>query len=47
VTYANPIVVKAGHQTDPGILALINALNSDDVRNFINDRYDGAVVPVF
>jgi len=47
VTYANPIVVKAGHENDPGILALIKALDSDDVRDFINNKYQGAVVPVF
>lgn len=47
VTYANPIVVKEGKENDPGILALVKALNSDDVRDFINDKYEGSVVPVF
>ena len=47
VTYANPIVVKAGNESDPGVLALIEALKSDDVRDFINGKYEGAVVPVF
>jgi D-methionine transport system substrate-binding protein len=47
VTFANPIVVKAGNENDPGILALIDALHSSDVREFINEKYDGGVVPVF
>ena len=46
-TYANPIVVKAGNENNPGIVALINALNSSDVRDFINNKYEGCVVPVF
>lgn len=47
VTFANPIVVKEGNENNPGVLALINALDSDDVRNFINEKYEGGVVPVF
>jgi len=47
VTFANPIVVKAGNENDPRIIALINALNSAEVRDFINSKYDGGVVPVF
>ena len=47
VTYANPIVVKEGNENDPGVLALIETLKSDDVRDFINEKYEGAVVPVF
>ncbi|MGI6751883.1 MAG: MetQ/NlpA family ABC transporter substrate-binding protein [Anaerovoracaceae bacterium] len=47
VTYANPIVVKEGNENNPGILALIKSLNSDDVRDYINEKYEGSVVPVF
>ena len=47
VTYANPIVVKEGNENNPGVLALIECLKTDEVRNFINDKYEGAVVPVF
>jgi len=47
ITYANPIVVKAGNEKDPGILALIKVLNSSEVRDFINNKYEGRVVPVF
>jgi D-methionine transport system substrate-binding protein len=47
MTYANPIVVKAGNENAPGILALIKVLNTDEVRNLINEKYEGFVVPVF
>ncbi len=46
-TYANILVVKEGNENDPKILALIEALLSDTVRDFINNSYDKAVVPVF
>jgi len=46
-TFANPIVVNSGNENNPGILALIRVLNTDEVRNFINEKYEGAVVPVF
>lgn len=46
-TYANILCVKEGHEKDPGILALIDALKSDKVRDFINATYNGAVVPMF
>ncbi len=44
-TYANIIGVKAGNENDEGIKALIEVLKSEKIRNFINDKYDGAVVP--
>lgn len=44
-TYVNLIAVKEGHETDAGILALVEALKSDEVRQFISETYDGAVVP--
>lgn len=47
VTFANPIVVKEGNENNPGVLALIDVLKSDDVREFINEKYEGGVVPVF
>lgn len=46
-TYANLLGVKAGHEKDPGIQALVKALQSDAVRDFINKTYNGAVVPIF
>ena len=45
--YANVRVVKEGHENDEGIQALLAALESDEVKAFIDETYDGAVVPVF
>lgn len=46
-TYANLIVVKEGNENNPAILALVQALQSEKVRDFINDTYNGSVVPMF
>ena len=46
-TYANIVAVKSGNENLPKIQALINALKSDDVKNFINEKYNGAVVAIF
>ena len=46
-TYANVLAVKAGHENDPAILALVKALQSEAVRDYINQIYSGAVVPIF
>ena len=44
-TYVNIIAVKSGNETSEKIKALVDVLTSDEIRNFINDTYDGAVVP--
>ena len=46
-TYANLLVVKEGNENNEGIQALAKALNSDEVRDYINDNYKGSVLPVF
>lgn len=46
-TYANIIAVKEGNESNPGIIALIAALNSEKVKKYIEDTYDGSVVPTF
>ena len=46
-TYANILVVKAGMENDPGIMALVELLLSDKTRDFINENYPGVVIPVF
>ncbi|MCL2632540.1 MAG: MetQ/NlpA family ABC transporter substrate-binding protein, partial [Coriobacteriia bacterium] len=46
-TYANVLVVAAGHEEDPGIVALIELLKSDKTRDFINENYPGVVIPMF
>ena len=44
-TYVNVIVVKEGSEENEGIKALVDVLKSDDIVNYINDTFDGAVVP--
>lgn len=44
--YANVIAVRDGDQDSAKIKALVAALQSSDVRNYIEGAYDGAVVPV-
>ena len=46
-TYANLLVVKEGNENNEGIQALTKALNSDEVRDYINSKYEGSVLPVF
>lgn len=46
-TYANILVVKEGNENNEAIQALIAALQSDTVRDFINNTYNGAVIPIF
>ncbi|MDR3308175.1 MAG: MetQ/NlpA family ABC transporter substrate-binding protein [Coriobacteriales bacterium] len=46
-TYANIIAVKVGNESNPDILALVKALKSDAVREFITEEYQGVVIPVF
>ncbi len=45
--YQNVITVMEGHENDEKIQALINALKSDAVKAFIEETYEGAVVPLF
>ncbi|MBS6845565.1 MAG: MetQ/NlpA family ABC transporter substrate-binding protein [Firmicutes bacterium] len=44
-TYVNVIAVKEGNENSEKILALVGVLKSDAIRQYINDTYDGAVVP--
>lgn len=44
-TYVNIIGVKEGNENSDGIKALVKVLKSDDIKKFINDKYDGAVIP--
>lgn len=46
-TYGNIVAVKEGNEGREDIKALIAALQSDVVKQFINDTYEGAVVPIF
>jgi len=46
-TYANIIAVKTGKENDAKIKALVDALKTDKVKNFIAEKYNGAVVAIF
>ena len=46
-TYANIIVVKEGNEESEKTKVLVDAVLSDAVRNYINETYSGAVVPIF
>ncbi len=46
-TYGNVIAVRNGEENSAKTQALIAALKSDAVKTFINDKYAGAVVPLF
>ena len=46
-TFANILVVKEGNESAEKIQALINAMQSDKVKSFIEETYEGAVVPIF
>ena len=43
-TYVNIIAVKEGNENDPKIQALVSVLKSDEIKKYIEDTYDGAVV---
>lgn len=46
-TYANILVVKEGNENNEEIQALVKALLSEEVKTFITETYDGAVVAMF
>lgn len=45
--YVNVIAVKQGHENDAKIQALVKAIKTVKVKKYINNKYPGAVVPVF
>ncbi len=44
-TYVNIIAVYEGNEDNEAIQALVSVLKSDEVKAFIEETYDGAVVP--
>ena len=44
--YANIVVVRAEDAENPYILALVDALKSNETKAFIREKYGDAVVPV-
>lgn len=45
--YGNIIAVKKGDENKEKIQALVKALTSPEVKKFIEEKYNGAVIPVF
>ena len=45
--YANVVAVKKGNENSDKIKALVAALQSEEVRKFMEETYGGAVVPLF
>lgn len=44
-TYVNVIAVKEGNEDSEKIKALVDVLKSDEIKDFITENYDGAVIP--
>ena len=44
-TYVNVIALKEGNEDSEAIQALVKVLKSDEIKQYINDTYDGAVIP--
>ena len=45
--YANVLVILSGNENNESVKKLIKALQSDRVREFIENNYNGAVIPAF
>ncbi|MBQ9967767.1 MAG: MetQ/NlpA family ABC transporter substrate-binding protein [Oscillospiraceae bacterium] len=45
--YVNVLTVKEGNEENEAVLALVEALKSDEVKAFIEETYAGSVVPLF
>lgn len=44
-TYVNVVAVKSGNENNEGIKALTEVLKSQEIVDFINNTYEGAVIP--
>ncbi|MDR1712859.1 MAG: metal ABC transporter substrate-binding protein, partial [Coriobacteriales bacterium] len=45
--YANIVVVKSANAKSPAVKILVDTLKTDEVKEFIEEQYKGAVVPAF
>ncbi|HEX2914823.1 MAG TPA: MetQ/NlpA family ABC transporter substrate-binding protein [Chloroflexia bacterium] len=45
--YANVLTVLKGHENDPRVQKLAKLLNSPEVKQFIEQKYKGSVIPAF
>ena len=46
-TYMNVVAARAGYEDNPVILRLVEVIQSEEIRQFILDNFQGAVVPLF
>lgn len=44
--FANIIAVRNGEENNEGVKALVEALKSDEMKQWITDKYEGSVLPV-
>jgi D-methionine transport system substrate-binding protein len=45
--YGNFIAVRAGEETKPALVKLVKAYQSDEVKNFLDTRFKGAILPAW
>ena len=45
--YTNIVAIRKGDEQKPALVKLAKVLNSAEVKNFIAEKYKGAVVPAF
>ena len=45
--YANILAVREGEENDERVKALVKALQSEETKKFIEEKYNGAVIPAF
>jgi D-methionine transport system substrate-binding protein len=45
-TYKNIVVTKSENANNPALLKLVEVLQSDEIQQYINDTYNGSVVPI-
>ncbi|WP_038026407.1 MetQ/NlpA family ABC transporter substrate-binding protein, partial [Tetragenococcus muriaticus] len=46
-TYANIIAVRNGDEDDPATEALVDAMQSDNAKDYMEEEFQGSVVPLF
>lgn len=45
--YVNVVAVKKGRETDENLQKLVEAIQTDEIRDYIKNNFDGAFVPAF
>jgi D-methionine transport system substrate-binding protein len=45
--FANIVAIRKGDETRPEIVKLMKLLRSPEVKKFIEEKYQGAVIPAF